>query len=129
MNAYLFQPDFSVLCQPVVDNTDYAFKRCVLTYFFYISKMIDFGDTIFFVIRKKTAETSFLHVYYHIVNYIVMYMAVKTIPTAGQAGLITILNSLIHVMMYYYYFISSLNPNDKSHIWWKKHITQAQIVN
>jgi len=33
-------------------------------------------------------------------------------------------NTLVHVFMYYYYFVSTLNV----HPWWKKYITSGQIV-
>lgn len=38
------------------------------------------------------------------------------------------LNSFIHVVMYFYYFLTSVSDKYKGNVWWKKHITQLQII-
>lgn len=38
------------------------------------------------------------------------------------------LNSFVHVVMYSYYLLTALNPKYKNNLWWKKYITQLQIV-
>lgn len=38
------------------------------------------------------------------------------------------LNSFVHVVMYSYYLLTALNPKYKENVWWKKYITQLQIV-
>lgn len=48
-------------------------------------------------------------------------------PSCIPIGLFTMLNSAIHVVMYFYYALSSL-PGMSKYLWWKKYITQAQIV-
>lgn len=37
------------------------------------------------------------------------------------------LNSFIHVLMYSYYGLSSV-PSMRPYLWWKKYITQGQLV-
>lgn len=39
-----------------------------------------------------------------------------------------IINSFVHVIMYSYYFLTSYRPELKKSLWWKKHITQIQLV-
>lgn len=39
-----------------------------------------------------------------------------------------LLNCFVHVIMYSYYFLTSFNPELKRSAWWKKHITQLQLV-
>lgn len=46
----------------------------------------------------------------------------------GHSIFMGILNSFVHVVMYFYYFLSSLNDSYKKSIWWKKYITQLQMV-
>ena len=41
---------------------------------------------------------------------------------------IAILNSFIHVIMYAYYGLSACGPGIQKYLWWKRYITQAQIV-
>lgn len=36
-------------------------------------------------------------------------------------------NMTVHMVMYFYYFISSLGPAFKKYLWWKKHLTLLQI--
>lgn len=38
------------------------------------------------------------------------------------------LNSLVHVIMYSYYLLSSLGPWIQPYLWWKRYLTQFQIV-
>lgn len=38
------------------------------------------------------------------------------------------INSVVHAVMYCYYFITNYNPEYKKKIWWKKYITQMQMV-
>jgi hypothetical protein len=38
-------------------------------------------------------------------------------------------NSVVHVVMYCYYFVTSMWPQYKNNLWWKKYITQLQMVN
>lgn len=46
----------------------------------------------------------------------------------GQNFIIVPLNSFVHCFMYAYYFLTNYSPAYKKKIWWKKHITQLQIV-
>jgi hypothetical protein len=38
-------------------------------------------------------------------------------------------NSFVHVVMYCYYFLTSMWPEYRNNLWWKKYITQLQMVN
>src|SRR5699024_5870084 len=38
-----------------------------------------------------------------------------------------LLNSLVHVVMYSYYGLSSLGPAVRPYLWWKKYITLMQL--
>jgi len=39
-----------------------------------------------------------------------------------------ILNSIVHSFMYLYYFATAFRPELKKSLWWKKYITQIQLV-
>jgi hypothetical protein len=41
---------------------------------------------------------------------------------------IPILNSFIHVVMYAYYGLSACGSSIQKYLWWKRYLTQAQIV-
>lgn len=46
----------------------------------------------------------------------------------GHASLLGIINCGVHVVMYTYYFLTAFKPELKRSLWWKKHITQIQLV-
>lgn len=46
----------------------------------FILKLIDYLDTVFFILRKKWAQISFLHVYHHIMVSIAGYFFLLYAP-------------------------------------------------
>lgn len=47
----------------------------------------------------------------------------------GSHGtLLGVINAFVHVIMYSYYFLTSYRPELRDSLWWKKHITQIQLV-
>lgn len=59
-----------------------------------------------------------------------MTLCLKLIDAAGGHGaFVGYINSLVHSVMYTYYFVTSMWPEYRGSIWWKKHITQLQMVN
>ena len=44
---------------------------------FYFSKLIQFLDTLFFILRKKDSQITFLHVYHHASMLFIWWIAVK----------------------------------------------------
>jgi len=92
--------------------------------FFYISKLVEFLDTGFMILRKKNDQISFLHVYHHIMTYGLWWIGAKYVP-GGDAFFSAMLNSWVHLIMYLYYLMSSLGIRD---VWWKKYLTQIQMI-
>lgn len=120
--------DYSYICQPV----DYSYSEAGVRmmragYFFYISKFIDFFDTIFFVLRKKNNQITALHVIHHGLLPISIWPGVRY-ACGGQGTFFGFINSLVHVIMYFYYFMAALGPQFQKYLWWKKYLTTLQIV-
>lgn len=46
----------------------------------------------------------------------------------GHGVFMGMINCFVHVIMYTYYLITNYKPEYKKNIWWKKHITQMQMV-
>lgn len=90
-------------------------------------KVVDLLDTVFFVLRKKKNQITFLHVYHHTGMVMLTYGATKYLP-GGHSVFMGGINSFVHVVMYSYYFITSYSPKYKANLWWKKYITQLQLV-
>uniref|UniRef100_A0A2S2R9I2 Elongation of very long chain fatty acids protein n=1 Tax=Sipha flava TaxID=143950 RepID=A0A2S2R9I2_9HEMI len=97
------------------------------SWYFFLSKVIDLLDTVFFVLRKKQSQVSFLHVYHH-VNMVITCWAYLRFIKGEQLLLAGIINSFIHTVMYSYYFLSALGPHMQKYLWWKKYLTRMQII-
>ncbi|XP_063911297.1 very long chain fatty acid elongase 7-like isoform X2 [Zophobas morio] len=46
----------------------------------------------------------------------------------GQLFVVGMLNTFVHVVMYIYYFLMSWDPTYKNIMWWKRYLTQLQIM-
>lgn len=82
---------------------------------------------VFIVLKKKNSQLSFLHCYHHGGMVLVAYVAAKWLP-GGPGSLLGIINCFVHVIMYSYYFATSIKPKLKESMWWKKYITQVQLT-
>ncbi|XP_018784064.1 PREDICTED: elongation of very long chain fatty acids protein 1 [Bactrocera latifrons] len=120
--------EFSLTCQPI-DHTNtepWMWIVIYLTYLYYITKYLDLLDTIFFVLRKKNNQITFLHVYHHAGMVFAVY-AFTTFLTGSHSTMIGVINALIHTVMYGYYFVTSVWTVKRA-LWWKRHITQLQLL-
>ncbi|XP_072940464.1 very long chain fatty acid elongase 7-like [Epargyreus clarus] len=97
----------------------------ILPYF--IAKHIDLLDTVFFVLRKKENQVTFLHVYHHSIMVSWTWFHYMFHPT-DHFVVVGLINSFIHVLMYAYYGIAALGPQFARFVWWKKHLTKFQLV-
>lgn len=96
-------------------------------YPYFIAKHLDLLDTVFFVLRKKDNQVTFLHLYHHTTMVTWTWLHVMYHPTDNFV-VVGMLNSFVHVLMYAYYGIASLGPQYQKYIWWKKHLTKVQLV-
>lgn len=46
----------------------------------------------------------------------------------GHSTFFAMLNSFVHIVMYFYYMIAAMGPKYQKYIWWKKHLTTFQMV-
>jgi len=84
-------------------------------------------DTIFFILRKKDSQVTFLHVYHHASMFPIWWIGIKWVP-GGQAFFGATINSFVHVLMYSYYGLAALGPNVQKYLWWKKYLTWIQLI-
>ncbi|XP_013134265.1 PREDICTED: elongation of very long chain fatty acids protein 7-like [Papilio polytes] len=116
------------ICEPVdFSNNDDAIQIARLVYSYFLLKILDLADTIFFVLRKKTNQITFLHVYHHTGMVALIWGAVTYFP-GGHGTFIGLVNCFVHVVMYMYYFLTVAVPSVKQSSGWKKYITQLQIL-
>lgn len=119
---------YNYLCQPVNYSNDVNEVRIASAlWWYYISKGVEFLDTVFFILRKKFNQVSFLHVYHHCTMFILWWIGIKWVP-GGQAFFGATINSSIHVLMYGYYGLAALGPHMQKYLWWKKYLTIIQMI-
>lgn len=95
-------------------------------YLFLMSKFIDFCDTIFFVLRKKDNQVTYLHVLHHSCMPLFCWIGVK-FAAGGNSGFFPWINSGVHTIMYTYYALSTFDSM-KPFLWWKQYITKLQMI-
>ncbi|XP_050400450.1 elongation of very long chain fatty acids protein 7 [Patella vulgata] len=119
---------YSYGCQPVdYSNTPKAMRMVRVCWLFYFSKFIELLDTVFFLLRKKFNQVSFLHVFHHGVMPFSWWFGVK-FAAGGFGTFHALLNSFIHFLMYTYYGVAALGPEFQKYLWWKKYMTKLQIT-
>jgi len=110
------------------DVPDWQYEVNVyLGYFYFLSKIVDFSDTFFFVLRKRYNQASFLHVFHHGMMPFAAYLGLKFAPDF-YSGFLPLLNSAVHAVMYSYYALACAGKDLYPYIWWKKYMTQIQMT-
>jgi elongation of very long chain fatty acids protein 4 len=92
---------------------------------FYLSKVLDFADTVFMIVKGNWRQVSFLHVYHHASVFLVYWLNANAFYDADIYFTI-VLNGSIHFIMYGYYFATAFNVQVPLFI--KKSITNAQLL-
>ncbi|XP_029962873.1 very long chain fatty acid elongase 5 [Salarias fasciatus] len=118
--------DYSFYCQNIHGVPEVDRKVINALWWYYFSKFIEFMDTFFFILRKNNHQITFLHIYHHASMLNIWWFVMNFIP-AGHSYFGASLNSFVHVVMYSYYGLSSI-PAIRPYLWWKKYITQLQLV-
>lgn len=106
------------------DHGNYVAK---LVYIYFLLKVADLLDTVFFVLRKKQNQVTFLHVYHHFGMVILTFFGVRFVP-GGHSIFMGYVNCIVHVCMYSYYLVTAYDKKFKKNLWVKRRITELQLV-
>ncbi|XP_053602710.1 very long chain fatty acid elongase AAEL008004-like [Plodia interpunctella] len=119
---------YNFTCQPVdYSRSPLAMRMVNVCWWYYFSKFTEFLDTVFFIMRKKNDQVSTLHVIHHGIMPMSVWVGAKFAP-GGHSTFFALLNSFVHIVMYFYYMVSAMGPKYQKYIWWKKHLTAFQIM-
>ncbi|MBN3302382.1 ELOV4 protein, partial [Amia calva] len=136
LSAYMFYEffvtsylaNYSYLCQPVDYSTSgLGLRMASVCWWFFFSKVIELLDTIFFILRKKNSQLTFLHVYHHGTMIFNWWAGVKYVA-GGQSFFIGMVNSFVHIVMYSYYGLAAIGPHMQRYLWWKRYLTALQLL-
>ncbi|XP_017763319.1 PREDICTED: elongation of very long chain fatty acids protein AAEL008004-like [Eufriesea mexicana] len=126
MSGWLY--DYDYFCQPVdYSDSPQAIRMASIVHFYFMCKLIELLDTVFFVLRKKNRQISGLHVYHHALMPICAWIGTRFLPN-GHATFLGVINAFIHIIMYLYYMLSSIGPHMNKYLWWKKYLTSLQLI-
>ncbi|XP_013097807.2 elongation of very long chain fatty acids protein F [Stomoxys calcitrans] len=120
--------DFSI-CSVYAQNTPERMAYDKVTYFAFWIKNLELIDTICFVLRKKQTQVTPLHVFHHSSVLTLVYIVLNY--HRGNGALYPLLlNSVVHIVMYSYYFLANVcGPVFMRRLlWFKKSITIVQMV-
>lgn len=98
-----------------------------IIWLFYVTKQFELIKTILFLLRKKFNKINFLHIFNHSTMLIFWWISTAYFSN-GAISNAALMNSFLHVVMHFYFVISSLGPSFQKFIWWKKYIVQFQMV-
>ena len=113
---------------------------------YYAQKFLEFGDTLFFVLRRSFRQLTVLHLYHHVSITLVVRMpgavchhhvicsppvlsfaqtaAFLRYDVNGDTYLPALCNSAVHVLMYSHYLLAAFGVDT----FWKVHLTSLQLV-
>ncbi|GMN58894.1 hypothetical protein TIFTF001_027989 [Ficus carica] len=94
-------------------------------YVFYLSKLIEFADTLLIILgggEGRHRRLSFLHVFHHCMAVVMCYNALRSAQSLFPA--VIAVNSSTHVLMYGYYTLSAAGMRPT----WKRLVTDCQIA-
>ncbi|KAG3266649.1 very long chain fatty acid elongase 7 [Ictidomys tridecemlineatus] len=119
---------YSFQCE-IVDysRSPTALRMAHTCWLYYFSKFIELLDTIFFVLRKKNSQVTFLHVFHHTIMPWTWWFGVK-FAAGGLGTFHAFVNTAVHVVMYFYYGLCAMGPAYQKYLWWKKYLTSLQLV-
>nr|AER58183.1 Elovl5 [Solea senegalensis] len=117
---------YNFYCQDIHSAPEVDKKVIKVLWWYYFSKVIEFMDTFFFILRKNNHQITFLHIYHHASMLNIWWFVMNWIP-CGHSYFGASINSFVHVVMYSYYGLSAI-PAVRPYLWWKRYITQLQLI-
>ncbi|KAI3374333.1 hypothetical protein L3Q82_006171 [Scortum barcoo] len=112
----------------VLMNGYIVYEMIRVAWLFYFSKYIELLDTVFFVLRKKQSQITFLHVFHHSFMPWTWWWGITLTPAGGMGSFHAMVNATVHIIMYSYYGLSAAGPRFQKYLWWKKHMTAIQLT-
>jgi elongation of very long chain fatty acids protein 4 len=119
----LYPTHLKFVCNDGTRTDKSATPIAYIFWIFYAQKFFEFLDTIFFILRKRLCQVSFLHLYHHtsitfVVGLILPY------NYSGDMYLPILLNSIVHILMYSHYLAAAHGIKS----WWKPYLTSIQLI-
>jgi len=96
-------------------------------WFYNLLKYIELMDTLIIVVRGKSNQLSYLHIYHHSSILMAASLAYEFTPWTSIAPMF-LMNMMVHIVMYSYWAALAWMGKDVIPFDWKKRITQVQLL-
>jgi len=117
---------FGLVCNPFELELDVASRGIAsVLHVFYLTKVLDFADTVFMILRGKWKQVTFLHVYHH-TSIFLTYWLILNAGYDGDIYFTVVLNGFIHFVMYSYYLVTTFNISVPKAV--KMMVTNMQLI-
>ncbi|XP_072398525.1 very long chain fatty acid elongase AAEL008004-like [Diabrotica undecimpunctata] len=120
---YVYFSSSNWLC---IDTTEKNFLANLRKYYYYL-KMSDCLETVFFILRKKYQQASFLHIYHHSAIILGSFVGFRYYY-GDNVTIVGGLNSIVHTFMYIYYLLTAIDSKWRNYMAIKRGLTLIQIV-
>ncbi|CAG9480565.1 long chain fatty acid elongation enzyme, putative [Plasmodium vivax] len=91
--------DPHVLKSIILEETEYRPETRAVISIFTLTKVVEYGDTVFLILKKK--KLTFLHSYHHL--SVVIYCLYSQKELVSHAHYFVFLNLVVHAIMYFYF--------------------------
>lgn len=121
---------YNLVCQDVerdADPSSNGYQMAVTIWWATMFRYLDFMDTFFFIVKKKFGHVNALQTIHHFLMPIYGWIVLNYGP-GGQDSFGGMVNTIVHTIMYFYYFMAALGPQYQKYLWWKRYLTTFQIV-
>ncbi|CAG9864848.1 unnamed protein product [Phyllotreta striolata] len=119
----------SLLCEDIdYSRTPESMNIVYISKCYMYLKLFDIGDTLFFLLRKSFRQISFLHLYHHSGMLTLVWIGFRHYGGGGSGQWIVLLNCAVHVVMFTYYLLTSIDSSWKNSFRFKRSLTQMQLV-
>lgn len=95
------------------------------SFFSFFSQNLELTDTVFMVLRHRTRQITWLHVYHH--ASMVLLGDYSNNVRWPSIALYLGVNSIIHIILYFYYGLTAAWPN-AARPSWRRRLTEAQLL-
>lgn len=128
--AYLLEWGSKCFGCEIINHKDYSAQAMELLHYgwmFLLSRLVEWLETIFFVLRKKERQVTKLHVFHHAFVPMICWTYLKFHP-GYTVAFFPLVNTFVHTIMYTYYLLATFGPKVQAYLWWKKYLTSLQIA-
>lgn len=103
---HIYGFSFSNTWKCVKDSDSEITELHSVMWFFIVRRILGLSETIFFIVRKKKNQLSFLHVYHHVSSILIFWNFFKY--SGGMMEVfIVVISELVHIVKHIYYLFSS----------------------